>query len=53
MKARIEELQAMAKQHEAVLLQISGAIQEFTRIVAEEESQAKGDDHAADQVDDA
>jgi hypothetical protein len=53
MKARIEELQAMAKQHEAVLLQISGAIQEFTRIVAEEESQAMGADHAADQVDDA
>ena len=53
MKARIEELQVMAKQHEAVLLQISGAIQEFTRIVAEEESQAMGADHAADQVDDA
>jgi len=53
MKARIEELQAMAKQHEAVLLQISGAIQEYTRVVAEEESQAKGADHAADQVDDA
>ena len=42
MKARIAELQGMAKQHEAILLQISGAIQEFTRIIAEEESQAKG-----------
>lgn len=52
MKARIAELQAMAKQHEAILLQISGAIQEFTRIIAEEESQAKGQSDAADQVND-
>ena len=53
MKARIAELQNMAKQHEAILLQISGAIQEFTRIIAEEESQAKGQNDAADQVNDA
>jgi hypothetical protein len=52
MKARIAELQGMAKQHEAILLQISGAIQEFTRIIAEEESQAKGEANAADQVND-
>lgn len=52
MKARIAELQQMAKQHEAILLQISGAIQEFTRIIAEEESQAKGQSDAADQVND-
>lgn len=52
MKARIAELQGMAKQHEAILLQISGAIQEFTRIIAEEESQAKGQSDAADQVND-
>ena len=52
MKARIAELQNMAKQHEAILLQISGAIQEFTRIIAEEESQAKGQSDAADQVND-
>jgi hypothetical protein len=53
MKERIGKLQEMAKQHEAVLLQISGAIQEYTRVVAEEESQAKGADHAANQVNDA
>ena len=52
MKARIAELQNMAKQHEAILLQISGAIQELTRIIAEEESQAKGQSDAADQVND-
>ena len=51
MKARIAELQNMAKQHEAILLQISGAIQEFTRIIAEEES--KGKDDAPNQVDGA
>jgi hypothetical protein len=51
MKARIVELQNMAKQHEAILLQISGAIQEFTRIIAEDES--KGKENASDPVDDA
>lgn len=44
MKARIAELQNMAKQHEAILLQISGAIQEFIRIIAEDESKAKETD---------
>lgn len=53
MKARITELQGMAKQHEAILLQISGAIQEFTRIISEEESKQKGQDDAANQVDGA
>ena len=53
MKNRITELQGMAKQHEAILLQISGAIQEFTRIIAEEESKAQGDQDAANQVNDA
>ena len=52
-KARIAELQQMAKQHEAILLQISGAIQEFSRIIAEEESKAKGDQDAINQVNDA
>ena len=52
MKARIAELQQIARQHEATLLQISGAIQEFTRIIAEAESQAKGEANAADQVND-
>jgi conjugal transfer/entry exclusion protein len=32
---RIEELRNTAKQHEAVLMQISGAIQELTNILAE------------------
>jgi prefoldin subunit 5 len=32
---RIEELRSTAKQHEAVLMQISGAIQELTNILAE------------------
>lgn len=52
MKARIAELQNMAKQHEAILLQISGAIQEFTRIIAEEDSQAKGENDAANKIND-
>jgi len=33
--ARIEELRSTAKQHEAVLMQISGAIQELTNLLAE------------------
>jgi prefoldin subunit 5 len=33
--ARIEELRSTAKQHEAVLMQISGAVQELTNILAE------------------
>jgi hypothetical protein len=47
------ELQELAKQHESVLLQISGAIQEYNRLIAEEQSKAmaKPDEvnHAADQ----
>ena len=42
----------MAKQHEAILLRISGAIQEYTMLIAQEESQAKGESDAADQVND-
>lgn len=38
-KARIEELKEMAKQHEAILLQISGAIQEYTRVIEQAEHQ--------------
>jgi conjugal transfer/entry exclusion protein len=33
--ARIEELRNTAKQHEAVLMQISGAVQELINILAE------------------
>jgi len=32
---RIEELKTTARQHEAVLMQISGAVQELTNILAE------------------
>lgn len=32
---RIEELRLTAKQHEAVLMQISGAVQELTSLLAE------------------
>jgi hypothetical protein len=46
---RLAELQELAKQHESILLQISGAIQEYNRVLAEI-SQTKGADNAADQV---
>jgi hypothetical protein len=32
---RIEELKTTARQHEAVLMQISGAVQELTNLLAE------------------
>jgi len=32
---RIKELRSTAKQHEAVLMQISGAVQELTNLLAE------------------
>lgn len=51
MKARVAELQQTAKQHEAVLLQISGAIQEYTMVIANEESKEKGSEDAPNQVD--
>ena len=53
MKARVAELQQTAKQHEAVLLQISGAIQEYTMVIANEESKEKGSEDAPNQVDGA
>lgn len=40
MQKRLAELQELAKQHEVALLQISGAIQEYSRLVAEESSKA-------------
>lgn len=40
MQKRLAELQELAKQHESVLLQISGAIQEYNRLIAEEQSKA-------------
>jgi hypothetical protein len=35
MQKRLAELQELAKQHESILLQISGAIQEYQRVIAE------------------
>ena len=53
MQKRLAELQELAKQHESILLQISGAIQEYNRLIAEESSQAmakpEGTENAADQ----
>jgi hypothetical protein len=47
--ARIEELRNTAKQHEAVLLQISGAIQELQNWLAQE---SKEKANATDQIND-
>lgn len=47
--ARIAELQTLAKQHEAILMQISGAIQELTNMLGEMSKEKKD---AADQVND-
>jgi prefoldin subunit 5 len=43
---RLEELKATAKQHEAVLFQISGAIQELNNWLSQEKA------NAADSIDD-
>ena len=54
MQKRLAELQELAKQHESILLQISGAIQEYNRVIAEEQSKAmakpEGNNNAASQV---
>jgi hypothetical protein len=52
---RIEELQQLAKQHEAILLQISGAIQEYQRVLAEASiaKSKEGEENAVNQVDGA
>lgn len=53
MQKRLAELQELAKQHESILLQISGAIQEYNRLIAEEQSKAmgkEGTENAADQI---
>jgi len=47
--ARLEELRNTAKQHEAVLLQISGAIQELQNWLAQE---SKEKANATDQIND-
>ena len=52
MQKRLAELQELAKQHETVLIQISGAIQEYNRVIAEEQSKAmnKENQDAPDQI---
>ena len=45
---RIEELRSTAKQHEAVLMQISGAVQELTNILA----QLSKEENAPNSIDD-
>ena len=47
--ARLEELRNTAKQHEAVLLQISGAIQELQNWLAQESKEMA---NATDQIND-
>ena len=46
LEKRLTELQQLAKQHEAVLLQISGAIQEVTSLI----SQTKGEENAVEEI---
>lgn len=46
---RLAELQELAKQHEVALFQISGAIQEYNRVLSEI-GQSKGADNATDQI---
>ena len=39
LQKRLTELQQMAKQHESVLLQITGAIQEVTNLISQLEAE--------------
>jgi hypothetical protein len=49
---RLAELQELAKQHEAILLQISGAIQEYQNVLAQlsQDKSKEGTENAADQI---
>ena len=49
---RLTELRELAKQHEAILLQISGAIQEYTNVLAQmsQDKAQEGTENAADQI---
>jgi len=50
---RLAELRELAKQHEAILLQISGAIQEYNNILAQMSTDKSMEDtNAADKIDD-
>jgi hypothetical protein len=49
---RLAELRELAKQHEAILLQISGAIQEYNNVLAQlsQDKSKEGTENAADQI---
>lgn len=49
---RLAELKELAKQHEAILLQISGAIQEYNNVLAQisQDKAQEGTNHAADEI---
>jgi hypothetical protein len=49
---RLAELRELAKQHEAILLQISGAIQEYQNVLAQlsQDKSKEGTENAADQI---
>lgn len=50
---RLAELRELARQHEAILLQISGAIQEYNNILAQMSTDKSMEDiNAADKIDD-
>jgi hypothetical protein len=49
---RLAELRELAKQHEAILLQISGAIQEYQNVLAQlsQDKSKEKTENAADQI---
>ena len=49
---RLAELRELAKQHEAILLQLSGAIQEYQNVLAQlcQDKSKEGTENAADQI---
>ena len=49
---RLAELRELAKQHEAILLQISGAIQEYNLVLNQmsQDKSKEGTENAADQI---
>lgn len=50
---RLAELRELAKQHESILLQISGAIQEYNNILAQMSTDKSMEDtNATDKIDD-
>lgn len=49
---RLAELRELAKQHEAILLQISGAIQEYQNVLSQlsQDKSKEGTENAADEI---